>query len=208
MVGIYVAVNNNPYQVWQKLRQNSDYRSTDTQITSLVRQQLSQSEYLRNSNRVNPGPNRNTRVKIARNSPQIPHVFVSDDMWGWQNWVHSRDEFILFNLGTNLIERVDYIPGTTYLDSNIGGMSYNLYSPQNTGSVQVNSDYPLITSSTTYNSYIGNISVDVSNLTSTSQDYLMMYNSASNKFEFKSPQYILGISDGDFDTSTLNFGGY
>ena len=39
-----MAVNNNPYEAWQKLRQNSDYRSTDTQINSLVRQQLSQDE--------------------------------------------------------------------------------------------------------------------------------------------------------------------
>lgn len=203
-----MAVNNNPYRVWQKLRQNSDYRSTDTQITSLVRQQLSQSEYLRNSNRVNLGPNRNTRAKIAKNSPQIPHVFVSDDMWGWQSWTHSRDEFILLSIGTNLIESVDSIPGTIYLDSNVGGMSYNLYSPQKTNSVQVDLNYSLITSSIVYKSYIGNTPIDVSNLTSTSQDYLMVYNSVNNTFEFKSPQYVLGISDGDFDASTLNFGGY
>lgn len=202
-----MAVNNNPYRVWQKLRQNSDYRSTDTQITSLVRQQLSQSEYLRSSNRVNLGPQRNTRAKIANNSTQIPHVLASKDMWGWQNWINSKDAFRSFNL-TGLIESMDYIPGTTYLNSNVGGMSYNPYLPQSVSSVQVDLMYPIITSSMAYKSYIGNTPIDVSNLTPVSQDYLMVYNSTNNVFEFKSPQYLLGISDGDHDPSTVNFGTY
>jgi hypothetical protein len=81
-----VAVNENPYESWQELKTNSDYRSTDTQINSLVRQQLSQPEYLRNSNRVNPGPRRNYRAGAADSKAQIPHPVGSEDMWGWQQW--------------------------------------------------------------------------------------------------------------------------
>lgn len=81
-----MAVNENPYEKWQELKANSDYRSTDTQINSLVRQQLSQGEYLRNSNRVNPGPRRNYRADLADSRDQIPHPFGSEDMWGWQSW--------------------------------------------------------------------------------------------------------------------------
>jgi hypothetical protein len=81
-----VAVNENPYESWQELKADSDYRSTDTQINSLVRQQLSQSEYLRNSNRVNPGPRRNYRAGVADSKAQIPHPVGSEDMWGWQQW--------------------------------------------------------------------------------------------------------------------------
>jgi hypothetical protein len=81
-----VAVNNNPYEQWESLKASADYRSTDTQITSLVRQQLSQPEYLRTSNRVNQGPYRNTRARVADANPQIPHPVGSEDMWGWQRW--------------------------------------------------------------------------------------------------------------------------
>lgn len=203
-----MAVNNNPYRVWQKLRQNSDYRSTDTQITSLVRQQLSQSEYLRSSNRVNPGPQRNTRAQIANNASQNPHVFASEDMWGWQKWITSKDEFKLINLGTNLIEAIDYIPGTSYLDSNVGGMSYASYFPSVSNSVQMDLNYPVITSDTTYKSYIGNIVVNTDNLTPSSQNYVMIYNPTNNAYEFTSPDTLLGLGDGDFDPTTVNFGTY
>lgn len=81
-----MAVNRNPHEEWEELRSSSDYRTTDTQITSLVRQQLSQSEYLRTSNRVNPGPLRNSRAASADSQPQIPHAVGSEDMWGWQQW--------------------------------------------------------------------------------------------------------------------------
>ena len=81
-----MAVDKNPYESWQQLKTNSDYRSTDTQIASLVRQQLSQSEYLRDSNRVNPGPRRNYRADLADSRSQIPHPLGSEDMWGWQPW--------------------------------------------------------------------------------------------------------------------------
>ena len=85
-----MAVDKNPYKSWQKLKVNSDYRSTDTQMASLVRQQLSQPEYLRNSNRVNPGPLKNNRVSIANSAPQIPHPLGSEDLWGWQQWTQPN----------------------------------------------------------------------------------------------------------------------
>jgi len=121
-----VAVNNNPYEAWQKLRQNSDYRSTDTQINSLVRQQLSQSDYLRSSNRVNSsGPQQITRANMAKNSAQSPHVLAPEDMWGWQNWAHvpsSKES----NLATGLREENTStdIPGASYPPGyNVGGMT-------------------------------------------------------------------------------------
>jgi hypothetical protein len=85
-----VAVNENPYESWQKHRADSDYRTTDTQLTSFVRQQLSQEEYLRSSNRVNPGPLRNYRASIANSSEQIPHPLGSEDLWGWQQWTQDN----------------------------------------------------------------------------------------------------------------------
>jgi hypothetical protein len=120
-----VAVNHNPYEAWQKLRQNSDYRSTDTQINSLVRQQLSQADYLLFSNRVNMGPQRTTRANMAKNSQQSPHVLGPEDMWGWQNWTRpttSQES----PLTTGLREDGDIVdtPGTAYPPRyNVGGMS-------------------------------------------------------------------------------------
>ena len=120
-----MAVNNNPYEAWQKLRQNSDYRSTDTQINSLVRQQLSQEEYLRSSNRVNSGPQQITRANMAKNSAQSPHVLAPEDMWGWQNWAHSPSSKES-TLATGLREENTStdIPGASYPPGyNVGGMT-------------------------------------------------------------------------------------
>lgn len=85
-----MAVNKNPYMEWEELRENSDYRSTDTQMASLVRQQLSQTEYLRSSNRVNSGPLRNRRAAVASLSEQVPHPLGSEDLWGWQHWTENN----------------------------------------------------------------------------------------------------------------------
>jgi hypothetical protein len=112
-----MAVSQNPYESWQKLRQNSDYRSTDTQATSLVRQQLSQSEFLTRSNRVSPGPDRNSRTSMANNSSQIPHVMAPEDMWGWQQWAQNNTTGgAPSNLATGLREQnsVESIPGGSY----------------------------------------------------------------------------------------------
>lgn len=120
-----MAVSQNPYESWQKLRQNSDYRSTDTQVTASVRQQLSQEEFLTRSNRVSPGPNRNSRTSMANNSPQIPHVMAPEDMWGWQQWAQGNSTVgAQTNLATGLREQssVDSIPGGSYAPySRVGG---------------------------------------------------------------------------------------
>jgi len=112
-----VAVNENPYESWQELKTNSDYRSTDTQTNSLVRQQLSQSEYLRNSNRVNPGPRRNSRANLADSKAQIPHPLGSEDMWGWQQWTQVNPaDLTELPEADNLLEVVKDadIPGKNY----------------------------------------------------------------------------------------------
>lgn len=104
-----MAVDKNPYKNWENLRSNSDYRNTDTQITSLVRQQLSQSTYLRTSNRVNPGPYRNLRAKIADSKQQIPHPLGSEDLWGWQQWTKEDRSLDVSTLASGLYEQVQDI---------------------------------------------------------------------------------------------------
>jgi hypothetical protein len=122
-----VAVSKNPFREWEKLRQNSDYRSTDTQITSFVRQQLSQSDYLLTSNRVNPGPFRNLRASVADNTPEVAHVTGSEDLWGWQSWTGKfNQEKQSPDIAENLIdEDQEYeIPGVSYQpQNNVGGAS-------------------------------------------------------------------------------------
>lgn len=87
-----MAINssNAPYESWKQLRQNSDYRDKATQNMAYVREALAQDRYLKSSNRVNPGPSRNTRASMANNSQQNPHVYGSEDMWGWQDWANTR----------------------------------------------------------------------------------------------------------------------
>lgn len=122
-----MAVNQNPYESWQELKDNSDYRSTDTQITSLVRQQLSQQEYLRTSNRVNPGPLRNYRAGVADSNDQAPHPFGSEDMWGWQSWATIEPDGLTEPPeAENLLEvtRDENIPGKDYSPfGEVGGAS-------------------------------------------------------------------------------------
>jgi len=79
-----MAVNQNPYGRWEEVRNSSDYRSRETQASSLTRQMLSQREYLRCENRVNPGPMRNLRARIADSVEQVPHNTANEDIWGWQ----------------------------------------------------------------------------------------------------------------------------
>jgi hypothetical protein len=108
-----MAVQQNPYQRWVGVRQAADYRSRETQASSLTRQMLSQSEYLRNRNRVNPGPLRNTRAAAADSVPQTPHGTCNEDMWGWQRWTEQGEYLLPTELATNLLERQNTsdIPG-------------------------------------------------------------------------------------------------
>ena len=121
-----MAVRENPYEKWQSEGQNSDYRANNTQVNSLVRQQLSQPEYLRDSNRVNPGPYKIKRAKIADSNSQIPHVFGPEDMWGWQPWAEPGSNPTIDPI-TGLKEKVSPIdiPGATYYPYNkVGGATY------------------------------------------------------------------------------------
>lgn len=120
-----MTVNKNPYESWKGLKQNSDYRSTDTQLSSFTRQQLSQSNFLNSRNRVNYGPDHYHRAKLADSRDQIPHVFGSEDMWGWQRWTENIESVTITesDLATNLIEEftTDQIPGTSYYPYNLVG---------------------------------------------------------------------------------------
>jgi hypothetical protein len=108
-----VAVQKNPYQRWAEVRRDSDYRSRETQASSLTRQMLSNPEYLRNRNRVNPGPVRNLRALAADSADQVPHGTCNEDIWGWQRWTEAGEYLIPTDLATNLLERANTneIPG-------------------------------------------------------------------------------------------------
>jgi hypothetical protein len=110
--GEVVAVAKNPFEEWERLRASSDYRSTDTQATSLVRQQLSQPEYLSNSNRVNPGPLRNFRAGQADSKDQLAHNTYNEEMWGWQAWAEASNQLSESTVADILLEQ------NTVLDPN------------------------------------------------------------------------------------------
>lgn len=82
----------NPHESWKQMRQAADFRDQSTQNQAYVRQALAQDRYMRSSNRVNPGPQRNTRANMAKNSQQNPHVYGSEDMWGWQKWAETTQK--------------------------------------------------------------------------------------------------------------------
>jgi hypothetical protein len=111
-----MAVNKNPYKEWENLKSVSDYRCTDTQMSSLVRQQLSEGRFLRTSNRVNPGPYRNQRAKFASSIGQQPHPFGSEDLWGWQKWTEESQNVFESPLAENLLlpEGSAEVPGKDY----------------------------------------------------------------------------------------------
>lgn len=113
-----MAINSSktPYDSWEELRQNSDYRARTTQNSAYVREALSQEKYLRTSSRVNRGPEYQTRINMSSNSAQNPHVYGSEDMWGWQNWTETNRSKTNSSLAPGLIE-VDPnndTPGTQY----------------------------------------------------------------------------------------------
>lgn len=102
-----MAVQNNPYRYWEDERDGADYRSRETQSSSLTRQMLRQPEYLRDRNRVNPGPSRNLRAQVADLQDQIPHETRNEDIWGWQRWT-DRDYYLIESpLSNNLLEETD-----------------------------------------------------------------------------------------------------
>lgn len=113
-----VAVNKNPYNEWNNAKQSADYRSKQTQISSYVKQQLSESRYLYSTNRVNPGANYVTRKNISSSTPQAPHLLGKEDMWGWQRWAEiNTSTGIDSTLASDLLEEPsEGIPGTDSYD--------------------------------------------------------------------------------------------
>lgn len=100
-----MAVQQNPYQNWGDESSSSDYRSRETQSSALTRQMLRQPEYLRNRNRVNPGPLRNLRARAADSVSQVPHNTCNEDVWGWQKWVEADQYLEQSELSSNLLEK-------------------------------------------------------------------------------------------------------
>tara|TARA_Y100000389_G_scaffold203611_1_gene252676 strand:+ start:3800 stop:4195 length:396 start_codon:yes stop_codon:yes gene_type:complete len=106
--------SNAPYESWKQLKQAADYRDKSTQNQAYVREALAQERYLRGSNRVNSGPNRNTRANMSKSSSQNPHVYGSEDMWGWQKWAETTSKESS-TLAPGLYETPSKeIPGTQY----------------------------------------------------------------------------------------------
>lgn len=99
-----MAVQSNPYRHWEDERENSDYRSRETQASALTRQILRQPEYLLRSNRVNPGPERNVRAMEADSQAQVPHGTCNEDVWGWQQWTDANEYATPSPLSNNLLE--------------------------------------------------------------------------------------------------------
>jgi len=79
-------MSDSPYGKWDGSRSRRDYRSRETQASSFTREILKNPEYLYTSNRVNPGPLRNTRAYISDSKLQLPHDFGNEDLWGWSDW--------------------------------------------------------------------------------------------------------------------------
>lgn len=99
-----MAVQQNPYEYWGDKRNEADYRSRETQASSLTRQMLKQPEYLRTRNRVNPGPLRNLRARAADAVVQTPHTTCNEDVWGWQRWTETGEYLTTSDVSSNLLE--------------------------------------------------------------------------------------------------------
>lgn len=201
-----MAVRENPYNKWLTGRESSDYRCTDTQVTSLVRQQLAQAEYLKTQNRVNPGPYRMKRTKIADSSPQIPHVLGPQNMWGWQPWTNPN--ISLDSNPSGLSEHISIIdiPGATYYPYNrVGGATY-VDMELNTGSYQ--SDL-IDTGSPVYiepQTYINGIPVSTNNLVPPNTNMVLIYKADLKKFIFVPAHDVVGYADGNGYTGDIDFG--
>ena len=99
-----MSVQRNPYSRWEGERSNSDYRSRETQASSLTRQMMRQPEYLTSRNRVNPGPGRNLRARTAESKIQIHQNFRNEDIWGWQGWTEISEYYAQSDVSNNLLE--------------------------------------------------------------------------------------------------------
>lgn len=201
-----MAVRENPYNKWLVGRENSDYRCTDTQVASLVRQQLSQSEYLRSANRVNPGPLKNKRAEIAKSSPQIPHVFGPMEMWGWQPWAHVVDTPDLNGL-SEVLSAID-IPGATYYPYNrVGGATYVDLgydrTPYRSNMIDVGAPMEI-----SPRSYINGIPVDTNNLSPSTNNMVLVYRSDTKKFIFISARDLVGYSDNNMNPNDVDLGNF
>jgi hypothetical protein len=211
-----MAVGKNPYREWEKNKKTSDYRCTDTQVISLVRQQLSQSEYLMSLNRVNSGPKRNLRAKKADISAQIPHVFGSEDMWGWQPWTNIFNyPLVESSIATSLIEENPGIPipGISYMPYNrVGGAThieiYTSFSTYTSDFIDIQHPISVSPAPITSAGGINGISVNTGNLSSSTNNYVMVYDSLTNKFIFISPSELYGYLDGDDNPASINLGSY
>ena len=104
-----------PFDSWKESNPSRDYRDKTTQNFDYVKRALAQEKNLRSSYRVNPGPSRNTRAIMANNSEQNPHVYGSEDMWGWQQWAEKASKKSS-TLAPGLYESPYYndAPGTLY----------------------------------------------------------------------------------------------
>ena len=118
-----MAVQTNPYQNWEDIKTGSDYRSRETQSSALTRQMLRQPEYLTDRNRVNPGPSRNLRARVANTQSQVPHEVRNEDIWGWQLWTDKDYHLIDSTLSNNLLEETE-VGGGDY--EQIGQPTYQL----------------------------------------------------------------------------------
>lgn len=111
-----MAVSNNPYQNWLREKGLSDYRSRTTQMASLARQMMKRPEYLRTTNRVNPGPERNTRAAKSDLYGPYPERVGAEDLWGWQPWAEGGFYKTGSELSSNLLEESDVAIGQVIVD--------------------------------------------------------------------------------------------
>lgn len=52
------------------------------------------------------------------------------------------------------------------------------------------------------------LNVDSSNLSNTTNNYIMVYDASTNGYKFISPSQLLGYSDGDGDETDIDYGTY
>ncbi len=198
-----MAVRENPYNKWISNRENSDYRCTDTQVNSLVKQQLSQPEFLRTRNRVNPGPHKVKRINAADSHPQIPHVLGPEDMWGWQPWM-SLSSVVGPSGLSEVLSLVD-VPGATYYPYNkVGGATYVSTSSSPTyQSDTLDAGSPIYVDPVTS---INGIPVDSGNLTPSANNMVLIYKADTKTFVFVPASEVVGLSDGNNNLIDIDLG--
>lgn len=106
-----------PYEHWESSLNLRDYRSMETQASSFTRQILKNSQNLYCSNRVNTGPFRATRAKIAEQKIQIPHNTLKEDLWGWHPWTDPAHRNTVSQSSEFLLEGYSPSPGYSLGDN-------------------------------------------------------------------------------------------